>query len=100
MLKQVNSNYILKNIFEYVPEGIYLKLIHHNKGIQNKLDIPFDDFKKYSQKIIIEIKSTNEILEYSKIINISGDASAYHIYFDDGKEEKKINFQRVIKFQK
>ena len=65
-----------------------------DKKIQNRLNITIDNYKKYREKFsqieieIIPIKNKN-----GRFINIKEeDESYYHIYFDEGKEEKKNKF--------
>ena len=44
MLNEINSKYILKKVFKYIPEGIFLKLISHNKKLQKKIKIRYRRF--------------------------------------------------------
>ena len=43
-LKNVLSNYIIKNIFYFINKKITFKLIIHNKYYQNKLNINLKDY--------------------------------------------------------
>ena len=52
--RNIRSEYILKQIFEHLNQKIFLKIIKHNKSIQNKLDINQNDYKKFCE-IEIEI---------------------------------------------
>ena len=92
MLEQIKSKKILKIIFQNVQEGIYLRLLNHNKKLQKKLDIIFDSFIKYSNQIIIEIIPKKVISYETRFINICGNKTSYHILFDGRKEEIKRDF--------
>lgn len=98
MLNGIKSKIVLKKIFQHVKEGIYLKLLNHNKNIQSKLNLSFDRFKKYSNKIIIEIIPTINSNYHHKFINFLGNKSNYHIFFDAELEERKDNFFQTIYF--
>jgi len=52
--RNIRSEYILKQIFEHLNQKIFLKIIKHNKSIQNNLDINQNDYKKFCE-IEIEI---------------------------------------------
>ena len=79
-------------IFEYVPKGVYLRLSNHNKTLQKNLDIHIDEFKIYSNQIVIELIPIKKIPYKSTFINISGKESSYHIYFNDSFEEIGRNY--------
>ena len=34
MLEGIKSEYILKKVFKYIPEGLYLRILNHNKCFQ------------------------------------------------------------------
>ena len=40
------NRYILKDIFSFLPKKQKLKIIIYNKGLQKKLDINIEDYKK------------------------------------------------------
>ena len=93
MLEEIKSIYILKMIFEYVPKGVYLRLSNHNKTLQKNLDIHIDEFKIYSNQIIIELIPVIKKFPYkSTFINTCGKESSYHIYFNDSFEEIGRNY--------
>ena len=50
--QNINSKYILQNIFSYLDNSIKFSIIIYNKDIQNKLDIKLEDYKKVSGKYI------------------------------------------------
>ena len=79
MLEQIKSKKILKIIFQNVQEGIYLRLLNHNKKLQKKLDLNFDSFIKYSNQIIIEIIPKKVISYETRFINICGNKTSYII---------------------
>jgi len=92
MLDNIKSLYILKTIIKNISNGKYLRLIIHNKKIQNKLNVSIDNYIKYSNQIEIEIiPDQNEIYNENKFINIidEEDKSFFHIYFNE--ENKEIN---------
>ena len=85
--KNIKSNYILKQIFENISQKTLMKLINHNKNIQNQLEIGINDFIKYYEQIEIEIIPINKDNK-NKFINIpKEDKLYYHIYFNDDKNE-------------
>ena len=64
-----------------------LEIVKYNKRIQNRLNLSVKDYKEEYCEIEIEIiPITNG---YGKFINIEGDKSYYHIYFNDDKNEIK-----------
>ena len=88
--ENLKSNYFLQKIFEHIKRNKSLKIIKYNKKIQNRLNISIKDYKEYSEiysSIEIEIIPIKN--EYVKFINIKGDESYYHIYFNDDKIETK-----------
>ena len=88
--RNVNSNFILKKIFDIMNKKKSLLIVKYNKEIQNRLNIATKDYKEYCQ-IEIELKLVDN--KYGKFINISEkDEECYHIYFNDSKEEIKRNY--------
>ena len=53
-IRKIRSKYVLKQIFEHLNQKIFLKIIKHNKNIQNILEINQNDYKKFCE-IEIEI---------------------------------------------
>ena len=94
MLNEIKSKYILKKILEYISEGTNLNLFKYNKNLQNKLQLSIDNYKIYTQ-IEIEVITRKDLYqgygEY-QFINIIGDKSFYHIYFNELKEEIHRNY--------
>ena len=88
LLANIRNNYILKNIFEYLPQKKVLEIIRYNKYIQNRLDKGINNFKEY---LTIEIEVIPKKNRAVKFINISN-KSYFHIYFNNNKEEKKVDF--------
>ena len=82
MLKNIKSIYI------DVWEEVYLKLVHHNKELQEKLDISIEQFKNYKQveiEIIPEFMDEEEIFK-CKFINVFNKfckSILIHRFFDD-----------------
>ena len=93
MLKLIKRKLIFKKVFKYVPEGNFLKILKYNKYLQGQLDLTFEIFKEYSNKIILEIIPSNTLLQNKNIfINIIGDKSSYYTFFNDEKEAIKRNY--------
>ena len=44
ILNKIGSNYILKNIFNYLEENVKFKLVNYSKFFQKKLDIKLKDY--------------------------------------------------------
>ena len=63
MLKLIKRKLIFKKVFKYVPEGNFLKILKYNKYLQGQLDLTFEIFKEYSNKIILEIMPSNTLLQ-------------------------------------
>ena len=96
MLGKIKSLYILRKIFKYVHERVYLNIINYNKNIQKKLNISIDTYIKYFNQIEIEIIVDNNKLKNkeNKFININDEKykSFYHIYLDNSKKEINRNY--------
>jgi len=91
-LHKIRSKYILKIIFDHLPQKNYLGVINYNKETQKRLKVNIKDYKYYSEKftpIEIEIKPVQD--KFGKFINIenNSDEKFYHIYFNNSKEEIK-----------
>ena len=90
----IQSNFILKKIFIYLKRNKFLKIINKNKNFQKKLNINFRDYEEYNEKYSdIEIEILPALRKYGKFINIDNykeEASSFHIYFNDSKEEVKL----------
>ena len=56
LLENVNSHYILIQIFSYLDKGQELAIISYNKSLQKKLEITIEDFKNESGAYIITKK--------------------------------------------
>ena len=87
LLINIKSNYILKKIFDNLHQKKLLEIIRYNKYLQNRLGKDINNFKEYL-RIEIEIIPKNN--RTFKFINISNE-SYFHIYFNDNKEEIKVN---------
>ena len=76
MLEKMKSNFLLKKVFNYLYEGIKLKIIKYNKNLQNKLNLSLTNYRRFSGRYII--KENNKI----KIFNSSNNQLlfiGYHI---------------------
>ena len=91
ILKNINSNYILENVFGYLNENKLLQIIKYNSYLKKILNKDINDYKRYTQ-IELEIIAIN--LEDSNVfINlVKKDKQYYHIYFNDEKKEINNNF--------
>ena len=87
MIEGIKSEYILRKVFKYIPEGIYLRILNHNKKLQNKLNIVLNDFKRYSEQIVIEIIPAKKIPYKSTFINKY--THNLHIIYISMEEQKK-----------
>ena len=103
-IRKIRSKYVLKQIFEHLNQKIFLKIIKHNKNIQNILEINQNDYKKFCE-IEIEIIPTED-KDYEEglfiFFNNKEEKSYYHIYYDNSKEEAKRkhrNYKVIIDYQ-
>ena len=68
--ENIDSNYILKDIFNYISEKKKLYITKYNKVIQNKLYISKKDYKEYNIiKIEIKMCEKEELYNPSKILS-------------------------------
>ena len=101
----IKSKFILNKIFFYLKRNKFLKIIKRNKNFQKKLDINFKDYKEYNEIYSdIEIEILPALRKYGKFINIDNEkdeASYFHIYFNDNREEVKLyNINKKDKVKK
>ena len=89
-LRDVKSNFILKQIFGNLNRNKFFNIIRYNKEIQKRLDIDINDYKNEYSKIEIEIIPIEN--NYAFFINYITDKSYYHIFINDNKEEFKRNY--------
>ena len=92
MIRKIRSEFFLKNIFDFVPQKIFLKIVQYNKYLQKKLNLSIDSYKKYFNQIEIVVVPIEKIKKKSIFINIVKNKSSYHIYFDGRNKEMKRNF--------
>ena len=94
MLNNIKSLYILKEVIYFIPKRKYLEVFVKNKKLQKKLNISIDTYIKYYNQIEIEIIPEYENRYGSNFINIKeeSDKPFYHIYFNAGDEEIKIDY--------
>ena len=77
MIDGIKSKFFIRLLFTYIKQGKCLKLINHNKNLQNLLKISIKDFIKYYNQIVIEIipDLTNYELYKSKFFHPQSDLS-------------------------
>ena len=71
MLKNIKSKFIIKIILSYANERIKLKIIKHNKSLQNNINISIIHYKYFSgKKLIYESNGIGKIFDayYDKLI--------------------------------
>ena len=67
IFNNIRSDYILKNIFEFLNEKRNLEIVRHNKELLERLDITIKDYKKYKNRIEIRIIPIKELKEEKNI---------------------------------
>ena len=95
VFKNLKNKYILLKIFDNILKKKLLEIIKYNKKIQKRINININDYKEYSEiysSIEIKIIPAKKCLSF---INFKEeDEEYYHIYFDNNKEEIKMDFLR------
>ena len=93
-IKNIKSKFILKKIFGYLEDNIYLKLIKYNKKLQNKLEKDITDYKDYS-KVEIQVILNNE--NPKKFINVTNpnDKELYQIFINDQSKEATKDIEKI-----
>ena len=81
-LSNINSKYILTQIFDYIDENKYLNIIRYNKALQKKINI---DIKYYEKLSLIEI----ELYPINKAIKENKDSN--QTYFTIYYNKKRTN---------
>ena len=91
ILENINSKYIIEQIFDNLLRRKMLQIIKYNKHFQKKLNISKNDYKNF---IEIEIELIPEEYSSGQFINILNkkDRLFYHIFFDDYKNEIDRNY--------
>ena len=91
--KNLKSDYFLNKVFDIIKRNKSLEIVKYNEKLQERLNLSINDYKEYSQLYSpIEIELNLVDNKFGKFINISdNDKEYYHIYFDNLKEEIKIN---------
>ena len=96
-INNIKSKFILKKIFGYLENNIYLKLIKYNKKLQNKLEKDITYYKEYSK---IEIQVFQKFLNYKnpkKFINVTNpnDKELYQIFINDQTKEAAKDIESI-----
>ena len=70
IFKNINSKYILKQVFSFLQLNIYYKIIKYNKKLQKRLNISFED-SIFDYRLFIKTNSEikSDILEMQKKLN-------------------------------
>ena len=81
-LDKIKNKHVLKQVLVHLSKKSSLEFVKHSKKVQERLDINIDDYKKYSERIEIEIRGAKN--KYGKYININKeDVSYFNLYFND-----------------
>ena len=70
MLTYIKSEYFIEKIFSNLAEDKILKLIVHNKNIQNKLNINLLNYKIFSGKYFVGEKMEQEKYMMVRLIKL------------------------------
>ena len=86
----MQSNLVLKKIFNNLKRKKFLEIIKTNKKVQKRLEIELKDYKEYNEKYSeIEIEIIPPIKKYGKFINIKNPKEeSFFIYFLMIKKKK------------
>ena len=94
LILDIKSNYILQKLIGILSKKKLLDIIKYNKYTQGRIKININDYKEYSEtcsSIEIEVKPFKD--GYNEFININFDERPYyHIYFNNNKEDIKMNY--------
>ena len=52
ILKNINSNYIIKHIFSFLENRLFMDIIRNNKKMQKKLEISLETYENLCPVII------------------------------------------------
>ena len=89
----LKSIYALRNIFKQLQRKKTLEIVKYNKTLQNKIKIDLNDYIDYAGKYsTVEIEIIPAKGKYGTFINIREKNSYYHISFNYGKKERKLNY--------
>ena len=71
-LKNLKSDYFIRQFFEYISERLYLEIIKYNTSIQKRINININNYKNYLEKYsLIELEIIPMKNEYGPFININ-----------------------------
>ena len=93
--ENIKSDYFLQKLYDNMTKKKKLEIVKYNKKVQNRINLSVKDYKEYSETFTpIEIEIIPTKGKYGEFININeNDKLYYHIYFNDNKEEIKINIK-------
>ena len=66
MFEYINSKYILKEIFSYLREKLFLKIIAYNKRLQERCSIDIMNYKKNASIYIKKDEEGNSLIKSAK----------------------------------
>ena len=49
-IDNIKSNYLLKNMFDYIKKNEFLEIIKYNKKLQKRTNLSIKDYKEYSEE--------------------------------------------------
>ena len=93
MLNNIKSSYFFQILFSYVDESQKLKIIIHNKDLQNKINISLFNYKIFSGKYIIFEENNKNI---KKIYNSLSDQIIVRVEHLNGKVKEYDCFGSLI----
>ncbi len=81
-LINLQSNFVLRKIFNNLKRKKFLEIIKTNKKVQKRLEIELKDYKEYNEKYSdIEIEILPALRRYGKFINIDDNEKNEASYF-------------------
>ena len=91
-IQNINSNYMLQNLFNMIPKKKSLLITIYNKSLQNRINININDYKNYCEQYSsIELEITPARDKFGLFINTK-DFKNFHVYFNYNGKEKKANY--------
>ena len=98
IFENIKSNYIMQNIFQYLPINKSLNIIKYNKKMRIRLNFSINDYEEFSpiEIEIIPFQRYGDFIKLSKKYK-----EYYHIYLDDSMQEVKTMYlDSIVKASK